>query len=162
MSCPKCENDEWKSASFVYKSGISNITLNTSTIGAGAGIGTGGIGIGGGMASSNSNGTQQSRLSLESTPPVEPKDIAGTIFWIIAIILSIIVGSAPSNPVVWILLISVCILYVKNLAPKYQKHLHTLLWNYNKKLSRWEATRVCQRCGQLYFPEDFIENTDNT
>jgi len=46
MSCPKCESDDWKSASFVYKSGISNFRLNTSTIGAGASIDLSGIGIG--------------------------------------------------------------------------------------------------------------------
>jgi len=155
MSCPKCESDDWKSASFVYKSGTSNIILNTSTIGAGAGIGTGGIGIGGGMASSNSNGTQQSRLSLESTPPVEPKSDPATILFIITIILAIIVGNLADSEVGWSILIVGSISIITQ-ASKFKEAIDTEMREYIKKLSMWEATRVCQRCGQLYFPEDFL------
>jgi hypothetical protein len=159
MSCPKCESDDWKSASFVYKSGISNIRLNTSTIGAGAGIDFGGIGIGGGVASSHSNGTQQSRLSIETTPPVQP--IAGLVPFLVisTIIIAIIFGSLTKSQGGWFMLTS-GFMVIASLTPKFKRDFNTRLWNYNKKLSRWEATRVCQRCGHLYFPEDFDCNDD--
>ena len=159
MSCPKCESDDWKSASFVYKSGISNIKLNTSTIAAGAGIDLGGIGIGGGVASSNSNGTQQSRLSLESTPPVEPKEGMGPFLFILTIIISIMFGSLTSSQGGWFFLIT-GFMVIASLTPKFKKDFNTRLWNYNKNLTRWKVTRVCQRCGQLYFPEDFYCNDE--
>ena len=153
MACPKCESDDWKSASFVYKSGISNININTSTIGAGAGIGTGGIGIGGGLASSSSDGTQQTRLSFETTPPIQPKNNAGTTFWIIAIIISMIAGNKMGSPTGLIVIISACVWYYTSIAPRVEDEFNVSLRDYNEKLFRWESTKVCQRCGQLYFSE---------
>ncbi len=152
MTCPKCESDDWKSASFVYKSGTSNINLHTSTMGAGVGVGTGGVGVGGGLASSNSSGTHQSRLSFEVTPPVEPQDIAGTGFWIVAIIFAMIVGSKAGNVTGWIIIISAAFWYFSSLASKYAAEFSEKKKEYDRALARWEATRVCQRCGQLYFP----------
>ena len=57
--------------------------------------------------------TVKSRISFETKPPVESKDVAETIFWIIAIIISIIVGSDLNNPKYWILMIFYCIMYAK-------------------------------------------------
>ena len=156
MACPKCESDDWKSANFVYKSGISNININTSTIGAGAGIGSGGIGVGGGLASSSSDGTQQTRLSFETTPPTEPINSAGTAFWIIAIIIAMIAGNKMGNLTGWIIIITACIWYYTSFASRFEDAFNVSLRDYNEKLFRWESTRVCQRCGQLYYPEDEV------
>lgn len=88
MSCPKCESDDWKSASFVHKSGMMDLSLNTSSLGAGAGLGTGGLGAGAGLASSRSRGTQQSRLSVETAPPEEPKDFGSTVWFVLSLLVA--------------------------------------------------------------------------
>lgn len=154
MSCPKCKSDEWKSASFVYKSGTLDVSLKTST----AGLGSSGIGVSGGVDSSRTSGMQQSRLAIESAPPEMPQNDEGGAYWLLMIFLAIFFGVNSAGIVGWLIIIVAFGLWFGDkgldayFAEAYQKRIE----EYNKKVDLWEATRVCQRCGQVYYTEDFV------
>lgn len=156
MPCPKCESDDWKSASFVHKSGISDINLNTSGVSVGGGLGTGGIGAGAGLATSKSSGTQQSRLSSETAPPEKPTNTFPIVWLGIALVLS---GAASNKSQFLGVIVFLVMTYYgfTKLVPKAQEDFDDNMEKYHKARIRWEATRICQRCGQFYLPEDSVQ-----
>jgi hypothetical protein len=158
MTCPECGSDDWKSASLVYKAGLADIDTNTTAIGAGVGLGSNGAAAGVGVGVGSTSGKQQTKLSLDSTPPEEPKDNQGTIYWVIAIVLALMIG-AQSDLIGGIVLIGSIILW-QSLKGEIKKDYGKRLGEYKRKLRQWEATRVCQRCGLLYLPDDFVEGLD--
>jgi len=153
MACPQCGSDDWKSASFVYKSGNFDIDTSTVSAGIGGGLGSGGVAAGAGVSGSSTSGTQQSRLSIEVTPPEEPKNNDGMIYWV-AVIFVFIMASGKSNFVAAIILFGAIYFWFSSFRDKAAKHQEQRLDEYKKKLTDWESTRVCQRCGHLYLPDN--------
>lgn len=150
MSCPRCNSDDWKLADLVHKSGLSHVNTSTTTVGAGAGAGTGGVGVGAGAGVSSTSGQHQTELSALSAPPKEPKNTAGTVYWIIAFFLIIWVGD-KSAFLGWLLIAGAFLLWLK-LKPEFLKSHEQEVAAHQEALAKWEVTRVCQRCGTFYLP----------
>jgi len=155
MSCPKCGSEEWKSAEFVYKSGLSDVDTNTTTVGAGGGVGTGGVGAGIGVAGSSTNGTHQTRLSSEFSPPEEPKDNQATIYWVVAFIFAGMV-SGKSEFIGSLIFIGAIYLWVTKFKDMIKEDYKDQVKKYKKDITNWGVTRVCQRCGNSYVTKNTV------
>lgn len=130
MPCPSCNSEEWKLASLVYKEGLSHIA--TTTVGAGAGPGA----FGGGGA--KTTGTQQSALSKAAAPP---NGYVFTILLSVAMIISALFALLGSG--FWWLIVACFVGGIAAVYPgEHAKH--------TEAMSRWHATRMCQRCGTFY------------
>jgi curved DNA-binding protein CbpA len=177
-NCPQCNSSEWKLASLIYKSGLSNIDTVTNTISSGIGITSGGhveFGVIG--SDSKTSGRQQSHFSMLAKPPKEPKKLS--IPWFILglyIVYSLyifsflgdIFGNNYSEIIInlaqgvyWLAAIYVFFFISIKLSKKYKKHNNQLQKDYSNNFSKWMRTRVCQRCGHFYLPESSSINQDN-
>lgn len=148
--CPKCGSDDWKAASFVHNAGITIVDTTTRSTGAGIGVGTGGIGVGVGVSSGSTAGTLQNKVSASITPPVKPKNNAGTIYWCVALFVLMMAGKNEVLAGFWLLGV---IMFWSTFSANAKRQHETDVKAYDEALARWERSRVCQRCGCLYDPE---------
>jgi hypothetical protein len=144
MACPYCNSDEWKTASLVYRDGLS---VNQSKIrGSGIGIGTNGVGIGVGRA--RMEGYQQSILSVAATPPKKPT--ASIALWGLLIFSAI--GLQPGEmQIVCAIIFVLCAIGILYIIPSQQR-------KYRVAVEAYANTRMCLRCGRFYRPSNKIEN----
>ena len=134
MTCPKCQSDEWKSASLIYKAGLTHVATNSSS----SGVGVSGGGIGVGIGNSDTSGTHQTLLSKHAAPP---SGFGASITFIVAAIFFGIIGIFSS----WSLLIAAsCIFVVFCTWPSDSK-------SHAKSMAEWENKRMCLRCGNFYY-----------
>lgn len=138
MTCPKCNSDDWKLASLVYKEGITHVNAESS----GVGVGISASGLGAGIGKSKTSGIHQSETSKIATPPKAqtPPLSKGEI--ISGGIGLLILGFVFSY---WFILVGLIICPIA-----------WLLWRpedenfVDQRMENWENSRVCQRCGEIY------------
>jgi len=146
MACRYCNSEEWKSASLVYREGISDIRSNTRAHG--LGVGTSGIGLGVGGA--KTRGYQQSMLSKAASPP--RRGFALALFLAgIAILFTLGAASGSNFPLFDLIIVILCTL---GIFYSYQREKR----RYDAATAVYAATRVCQRCGQFYRDPLSLEN----
>ena len=156
MNCPNCGHDEWKSASFVYKSGYSTIDTSTKSVGAGVGAGGGAIGA----AGSKTTGFQQTLLSADVSPPEKPSNYGVTVYWALTIIF-MVWAAGVAEPLGLVVLIGAIYIWFTNVRYKVKADFESRLMDYHQQMELWEQSRVCQRCGNVYAPaESQLARTD--
>jgi hypothetical protein len=158
MGCPKCGSDEWKSASFVHKSGITS----TSSRSFGGGVSVDGdLGVGG-FGSSGENQTELSKLTAPPEPekggPSEGSVGFGCSVFIIApLILYWLYKSyahVPGDelsawPLVVLVLVVVFALIALGVLSTEKPDAERDARN-KRAADLYEKTRVCMRCGEIY------------
>ena len=136
MTCPNCNNDDWKLASLVYKSGLTHIDTSTTAVG----IGFTEDGMDPGVGVGDTVGTHQTELSRLAAPPVGfqlTKTLLKTT------VLFVLFGWWFSDE--WFYLAACCggVAFFSSLK---ENHEH------DEALAAWEQTRICQCCGTFYRP----------
>lgn len=131
--CPKCQSDDWKLASFVYKAGLTHVTTRTDSFG--VGVSSGGMGVGG--STGNTSGIHQTELSKLAAPPI---GFEATTRLILFAFLFFFLG-----------------LFWHELFPLAALCLFGIVFTWSpdaKKqviaMAEWNERRLCQRCGTLY------------
>lgn len=158
LQCPKCHSDEWKSLSFLYQAGISVLNAKTSATGGGVGIGTGGVGVGVGGSTGKTTGALQSGLSTQAAPPAKPSKMpAGVIYWGLVILL--LMGLGEKNAVIAAIVLFGAIYKWGDFSARWKTQELEDAKNYEINRARWERSRMCQRCGEIYDPESAESST---
>lgn len=134
MSCPDCGSDDWKKASLVYQEGLINIDTATNSLGFGVGGGHLGVGLGRGKT----KGVHQTELSKRAELP---SDSSARIGFVCGAAVTAILGLFTSF---WWLLTVLCIVGA------------FVTWSAGadaraKEIELYNKTRVCQRCGHIYY-----------
>lgn len=153
LACPKCGSDSWKSLSFLYNAGIMDVNTETNTTGRGIGIGTGGVGVGVSGSTGNTAGSLQSGLSALAAPPEKPQKIhAGVIYW--GLVLLFLAMSGKENTVVGFVVLVIAIYSWSGFNARSKAQGAKDIEDYQIASARWERSRMCQRCGEIYDPEN--------
>jgi hypothetical protein len=72
MNCPKCQSNDWKFASVVYKQGQTLVNESSSGSAIGVGVATGGIGAAYAKNSNITTGEHTTPFAQSSAPPDVP------------------------------------------------------------------------------------------
>lgn len=143
MKCPKCDSEDWKLASMVFKEGLGTIDSSTK----GFAVGTGGISVG----SAKTEGWSQTHISRMASPPAPPDvgNLDKAALVVVALIVVLICAALDFGK--WTSITIGCIaglfafLSVGNafLGPEKQAA-------YQEKCRRWEEQKMCMRCGDIF------------
>jgi hypothetical protein len=148
MTCPQCGSDEWKSASMVYASGLTEVS--TATVGGGAGADAFGGGVGAGVGVGRTGGTHQTELSKQAAPPEDEWRPAGvfTLIGFVIILLSWLFKSETWWTFGVMVFVASVIRYLAtpSITKKYAE-------NYAAAKEEYQRKRVCMRCGTLFLPK---------
>lgn len=135
MACPRCSNENWKSASLVYSEGTQ--TINSTTSASGIGVGTGGVG--GAFGAAQTTGIQQTAISRLAAPPGGMmKSMLLMITAFIGFFLCIFTIDG-----LWLGIPSLALLFY--VWPMERREM-------NDAIQRWAKVRMCTRCGLFYTP----------
>lgn len=145
MGCPSCNSDDWKLTSFVHKQGIQHVSTNTTTVG--TATSTGGLGVG--AAKGSTSGIHQTELSIAAAPPAPPDTGSSVIGLTILFVASAIYFVDSFWLVIGIGLIGFVLGIILSLTASAEP-----MKEYKAAMSKWEITRMCQRCGHLYIPSN--------
>jgi hypothetical protein len=136
MSCPKCESDEWKLASFVHSQGLTHVS--TGSQGVGVGVSSGGLGVG--VGGSKTSGIHQTQSSISAAPPQRGNLGAGfAVLMALSLLLCFIFSWA------W-LIAAVAFAWAMYKFGIPEGKAHALA------MAAWREVRQCQRCGTFFKP----------
>jgi len=135
MSCPKCNSDDWKSASLVYSEGLTHVSVRATGIASGESEG--------GIGTSVARGLNQTHASRLAAPPQRSNL---SFFFGILTALSLFLCFAMSW--LWLIAALFCALgmfvYLETESGHDEAH--------ESAMAAWRALRRCERCGTFYKP----------
>lgn len=145
-TCPNCNSSEWKAASLVHLEGLSASAVRTrgKAIGLGA---SGRLGVGVAGYQGRSFGFSQTALSKMAAPPRQRHGlkiflVCFLLFCLLAAFNGLVNGDVPALLVCGGT-IALLLLGISRLSAR-QNRL------FQAAAERYEALRVCQRCGTFY------------
>ena len=155
LRCPKCNSTELKKVSLAHQEGLYRSNARTRL--SAALVGGGGPDVLVGRATTQAS--HQSALSKQLSPPAKwsyLKVVSWSILaflcvgWIVFYVNTVTTNSSTvaSPPLTFFVLISAAIFaFVLFLV---RKHNHT---SYQKRLSDWDRSFICERCGAIHASE---------
>jgi len=155
LKCPNCQSEDTIKVSQLYSK--STKSVNTTSTGGGVGLGTGGISVGGAVSTT---GTIQTLEGTKLSPPKSPSNFkigcVAFIAYVVVYFLTInelIIWIFGANSVVheygsYIFMILGIIMASKWASRRTEKEMSS----YQSKLSQWEGSWTCNRCGDVFHP----------
>ena len=151
MTCPKCGSDDWKSASMVHASGLTEVSTATVGVGVGAGADAFSGEVGAGVGVGRTSGTHQTELSKLAAPPEDEWRPAGvmTLIGFAIFVLAVLFKSETWWAIGFFVFIASVFRYLStpSITKKYAE-------TYAAAKEAYQRKKVCMRCGTLFFSDE--------